>query len=651
MRRALALGCCSSFVLLVAHGCGSVQTTSSGGAGPTGGAGGHGGSGGSGATTASSSSSSSSSSTSASSGTGPCVGGQEQCVNGVHQICGGGIFSDVPCPTGKGCTAATGTCMPCVCTPGAHDASCIDGGTQSLCDPSCLAFAPAACAVDEICLNGACVTQICVPGEPHCVSSGTTEICNATGSGYDPGTTCGPKQQCFTNQGCISLCELYAKTPSSVGCSFFALNMDNFDEANPDAVTVGNVSSTLTAVVDFHGSYNGVETLIQGGIQVPPLTQHTITLPNGAIDYLHGVSALRKGGSFRVASDLPIIAYQHSPLTPAYTNDASCLLPEATLGTHYFVPSYYDALGAGGEPHPSYFNVIATANNTTVTVVVPNPTAAGSGVPQLAAGQTQTFMLNRYDTLQLVNLNAGPTAQRDLMGAEITSNAPVAVFGAVECAQVPAGYTYCDHIEEQAIPVRNWGKTYVAAHIPKRSNSERYYWRVMARDDDTVIDTTPPQSGFPVTIAKGKFHEFYTQANATPQGGSFILSGSKPFSAFQYITGQNAFGAGTGDPAMITAVPVEQFLSRYVILTPTGYTSNYVQIVRTTADDVTVDGVMVPPSAYYAIGAYTIADYAVSAGPHVILSNSPFGIVGTGYTYATSYGYPGGLALNNIAPP
>ena len=177
--------------------------------------------------------------------------------------------------------------------------------------------------------------------------------------------------------------------------------------------------------------------------------------------------------------------------------------------------------------------------------------------------------LNRYDTLQVVNANVGAANVRDLTGAEISASAPVAVFGAVECAQVPVK-TFCDHIEEQALPTRTWGKTYVGAHIPKRANTERYYSRVIASQDNTVITATPTQTGFPVTIGKGQFFEFYSQADATPAGGSFILTGNQAFTAMQYMTGQDAFGAGTGDPSMVTAVPVEQFLSRYVILDPFG---------------------------------------------------------------------------------
>jgi hypothetical protein len=564
---------------------------------------------------------------------GACTAGQQACDGaGVHQVCTNGMFTAAPCDGGQGCDKATGACLPCACSPG-PTGTCADGKSISVCNADCFGTTPMPCPGTQGCFNGACSDMVCTPKLAHCVDANTVVSCNDDGSVLSAPTACGPKEQCVEGPGCQSLCQILGNSPSSVGCSFFALNMWNFNEDNADAVVIGNTSSTVTAVVNVYSSPNGVETLLQGNIQVPPLGEYTFFIPNSSSDILFG-SGLRKGGSFRVASDLPVVAYLHSPLTPQATNDASCLLPEPTLGTHYFVASYVDALNA----YPSYFDVIATADNTQVTFKPVGTTAGGPGVPANGGGQTTTVVMNRYDTLQVASNLGG-----DVTGTEIISTGPVAVIGAVQCAQVPAGATYCDHVEEQAVPIRNWGQTYIGAHAPKRSGSEHYFWRILASTDNTVVNTTPPQMGFPKTLNKGQFYEFWTQT-------SFVFNGDHPFAAFQYISGQDAFGAGTGDPAMMNAVAVEQFLNRYVILTPSGYAQDFVQILRIAPDDVLVDGVTVPANAYYSVGAYTIADYAVAAGPHVITSAKPFGINGVGYTGVTSYGYPGGMALNNIAP-
>jgi hypothetical protein len=129
---------------------------------------------------------------------------------------------------------------------------------------------------------------------------------------------------------------------------------------------------------------------------------------------------------------------------------------------------------------------------------------------------------------------------------------------------------------------------------------------------------------------------------------SFMIEADGPIMPVQYLEGQDG-GAGTGDPASYQMVPVEQFLSRYVFVTGTGYDLNYVQVIREQGGaDVTVDGATV--AGYYSVGAYEVADWSISEGSHVADSSGPFGIIQVGYTNVTSYAYPGGLRLATINP-
>lgn len=570
-------------------------------------------------------------------GSGGAAGIDGSAGNGGGGLGGGGGSGGLGGGGGSGANGGAGGSAgdasvdaPCVCTPG-ETTTCTDVTHIDTCKPDCTGFAPASCPFGDVCANDACIAAVCTPGQPQCLDSSTWQTCNANGTGFDPGGTCGPTEQC-AGGACTSLCDLAKSHPSSVGCSFFALDMNNFNEANPDAVVVGNVSDTLTANVTLYKSPGGVETVQTATVQIPPKQLHTFFLPtepNGTA--IKAASGKTTGGAYRVASDIPVIAYLHSPLQPQATNDASLLLPEPTLTSTYVVASYIDGLGS----YPSYVDIIGTADGTTVNVVPRTATNAGAGVPSISAGTKQSFTLNRYDVLQI------GVAGGDVSGMIVSADHPLAVIGAVQCANIPVGYTYCDHVEEQMLPVETWGRHYVGAHIPKRSGTERYYWRVYAASDNTTITTTPSQTGFPKVLNHGEFYEFWSQQ-------SFLIDGDQPFLAMQYMTGQDAFGAGTGDPAMITAVPVEQWLTSYVVLTPSGYTSDYLQIIRSTSDDVLVDNVAVPASEYYAIGGYQVADHKVSAGVHSLTSKSAFGIVGVGYTAVTSYGYPGGMQLQKL---
>lgn len=326
-----------------------------------------------------------------------------------------------------------------------------------------------------------------------------------------------------------------------------------------------------------------VEQPVGAVVQIPPQGTHTWVLDIAEID---SVTMLRQGGVYRLETDIPVVAYRHSPIGSTATNDASMLLPEHALTGHYVVASYPGTVGA----YPSYFMAIAVEDGTSVDFTVAGATAGGGGVPALAAGGNAVVNMNRYGLLNVVvqAQNGG-----DLSGTTIDASAPIIVLGANECGNVPnASITYCDHLEEIMLPLEYWGEEYVGAHAPQRGN-ETYYWRVYAGEDNVTIETNPPQPGFAVTLDKGEFYQFGTKE-------SFIFTGDGPFLPVQYLAGQNG-GAGTEDPSMYQMVPVEQFLPSYAFVTGENYTKHYAQIIRPVGGaEVFVDGVQV--SGYYQVG-------------------------------------------------
>ncbi len=524
---------------------------------------------------------------------------------------------------------STGTTQACVCTPG--EINGCDGNAQSKCSADCLGFEPAPCAPGQKCTDGVCVALFCDPGVKVCEGEGATKQCNAEGGAYDPPVNCLDSESCVAG-GCLSLCAQAEATPSSVGCSFFANRMDNYDNSQPDSMIVGNTSKTKTATVQlyFTPTNSNVEAAQGGPVMLGPGKTVEFKLTNAAIAK---ASALRKGGSYRAQSTIPVVAYQHSPIGQQATNDASMLLPEHALKQDYVVASYKDGLGG----YPSYFDVIAIADGTTVKWVPPQATVAGGGVAAVAAGQTGQVAMNRFDTLQVRVANSG-----DISGTFVSADKPIWVVGAVSCVNVPNNVTYCDHIEEQMLPLDYWGKKYVGAHSPKRG-SEKHYWRIYGGEDGTVVTANPAVPGTPVMVNKGQWKEI-----VVPNNTSTIFESDKPFLPVQYLEGTNG-GAGTGDPAMYQMVATEQFLDRYAFVTGSGYNPNYAQIIRAKGNpDVKVDGVIV--TGYYAIGEYEVADWKIAEGGHLAESDAPFGIINVGYTNVTSYAYPGGMKLAVINP-
>jgi hypothetical protein len=426
--------------------------------------------------------------------------------------------------------------------------------------------------------------------------------------------------------GIPETCAQARQTQSTVGCSFHANKMQNFIE-EPTSIIVGNVSETESATVELYWGPGGVETPEGGAVVVGPLQAHEFVLDHPLEP--GDVSVHRDGGAFRVQSDRPIVAYQHSPISAQAHNDSSMLIPDHALGQFYIVAAW----NTSQPGHTSAFNVVGISDGTTVQWQPPNPTSGGAGVSAVAAFGTGSATIDRFDLLQVI-------APTDASGTIIETSAPAWVMGTVPCVNVPVNVTFCDHIEELLIPLEYWGTDYVGAHAPNRG-SEQYWWRVYSGADGVTITTEPPQSGTPVTLDRGEFHEFATQE-------SFIFTGDGPFMPVQYLEGQDG-GAGTGDPASYQMVPTEQFLPVYVFVTGTGYTENYVQIIRPLGSaDVLVDGVVV--TGYYEVGAFEVADWPITQGAHEARSEVPFGVIQVGYTDVTSYAYPGGLALAFINP-
>jgi hypothetical protein len=569
--------------------------------------------------------------------TGPdciCEAGQPsgQCVDGGVELCADDCKSYVTqaCPDGQSCSG--GACVDQICAPGATQ--CADNDTVETCSVDGLAWEPTDCDGGQACIDGACVDLLCTPNEKTCLDADKTQTCSNDGLAWLPPVNCGNTEGCNSGN-CLPLCDLVQLNPSSIGCSFTANRMDNFYANENDSIVVGNISKTKTVSVQLYRTPTNSNTeQAQGAaVNIPPGGTTTFTLTEATIDK---VSRLRVGGSYRVQSNLPVIAYQHSPLGQIFTNDASMLLPDYALKQNYVVASWRDALGS----YPSYFNVVAIQPNTVVKWTPPIATLAGTGVPAVAANATGQVTLNRADTLQVRVANS-----LDISGTIIEADKPIWVVGATECTNVPNNSClYCDHVEDMMLPLDYWGKEYVGAPSPKRG-TEKHHWRVFAGEDNITITTEPAQPGTPIVLAKkGQFKDIVVN-NST----RFVFKSDKPFMPVQYLESQTC-GANTGDPAMYQMIPVEQFLPSYAFATGTGnYPLNYVQIIRQAGGAaVTVDGVTV--TGYYTVGAYEVADWSISLGSHFAESTQPFGIVGVGYSNATSYAYPGGLQLKEINP-
>ncbi len=500
---------------------------------------------------------------------------------------------------------------------------------------------------------------VCLPDTRRCSDDATLEICAETGLEWEASpcssyTTCVPcedgDETCVAE--CKGPCESEDELPSSAGCSFVASRMirEEFTALDEvDGLMVGNPNSSQTATVQLYAIPEGKRVPVPEGdpVELPPGGQKVFTLTANFID-LTGFSRFRTGGNYRLVSDLPVVAYLHSPYQATNANDASMLLPEEALRTDYVIASFVAQL------EPSYFDVIAIEDDTVVTWTPLVGATAGNGFPidPVKAGKTGEIHMNRFDEARIAASSEDEpnVLNRDVSGTIVHANKPIWVVGASRCSRIPNGKEACDHLQEQMLPIDYWGNTYVGAPSPKR-NDEPHIWRVFAGAKDGVTVTVDPPVVEPIVLSKrGEWVEFQV-----PNGVGFVLEGDGPFMPVQYLAGFATSGK-IGDPSMYQMIPVEQFLERYVFVTGEGYHVHYVQIIRHKGGaDVTVDDVLV--TDYDSIGDFEVADVEIEQGPHLAESEGEFGIIQVGYTIGSSalgissYAYPGGMKVEQISIP
>jgi hypothetical protein len=451
-----------------------------------------------------------------------------------------------------------------------------------------------------------------------------------------------------------------------------AVDLDNFDDAStgfdaaaqPWAVTVSNPNDRVVSV-EFA---DGRGARVAGPIEVAPGAVERVRLPRADAD-----ATSLTFNSFRIVSSAPVTAHQFNPENnvDVYSNDATLLLPASALGLQYLVLGWPTEVQQvplfGPRVFRSFVTIVGVAATTTdVTIRTPATAAiaAGPGFDALAAGSERRITLQRGQTLALTTTEVN---RADLTGMEIVANYPVAVFAGAECANVPLGNTYCDHIEEQLTPVSAWGTEYVAANFEQRGREPSVY-RILASSDGTVVTVEPPQPGFSTaTLARGRVVEIVSDAD-------FVIRGTAPISVAQFMVGSSypgpaegctrdpestlpstcaipsddrcIQGSGIGDPASMMLVPSRQLRSDYVVLTPRDYFENYLTLIVPESGAVNLDGVAVAgDSTPIGSTGWSVLRVPVNEGSHTLRGTAPFGLYAYGYECDVSYAYAGGMNL------
>jgi hypothetical protein len=484
-----------------------------------------------------------------------------------------------------------------------------------------------------------------------------------------------------------------------VGCDYWPTVTANLvQDAFDFAVAVANVGAD-----DAHVSVTG-----------PNGVNKQVTVVGGSLEKIYlpwvqelkgpaltGITAsvISKGGAYHLVSDRPVVVYQFNPLefraaggepgkdwskcqklsitAPecySYSNDASLLLPSTAMSGSYRIMGSYgfsrhpmqegtttpdtsQPLQPGAAP---YFVVTATSDDTAITVKLgpKGKVVAGGGVSAAPAGGVLTLRLNAGDVAEVVS---GSGREFDFSGSLLSADKPVQVITGVACIDFPLDVTACDHVEETVFPAQTMGRHYVVmTPTGPKENKVGHVVRFFGNADGTTLTYKPSQpSGCPATLAAGDVVE------CDLVDTDFEVSGSAEFGVAMFMIGADradpdAHSGGfntqpQGDPSQTFAVTVEQYRTRYVFLAPTDYKTSYVDVIAEANTKLELDGQDVsnkqkPIAGTSWFSARIKLDAGHAQGVHVLVSDKPTGIQVMGYGDNTTYMYPGGLNLGEIAP-
>lgn len=332
------------------------------------------------------------------------------------------------------------------------------------------------------------------------------------------------------------------------------------------------------------------------------------------------------------------------------TSDAFIALPADVLGQEYIIMSHnaISSSSVGNYDTPSQFAIVATQDNTAVTITPSAPTS------QNTAGTQKKVILDKGDAYLV---QTPRNAVTDLTGSAISSDKPIAVFSGQQRTKMPVSFSSRDHIVEQLAPIPSWGGSAFITPYPLANGAnptlyDRY--RVLAAFDNTevyidgiLIRTLNAREFFEADIVKAQW---------------ITATGPIMVAQFKKSSNESSGVDNTGDPFMIVNSPVEQYLKRYHCFNVKAWeggqqdiygAEQFLTVIVPTDSIGTVklNGVPIPPNRFkpLSITSYSYTDrLQVQTGINTVEANVGIGVYVYGYGLANSYGYIGGMKYDTI---
>ena len=150
----------------------------------------------------------------------------------------------------------------------------------------------------------------------------------------------------------------------------------------------------------------------------------------------------------------------------AGSGEAYLALPIIRRSHNFYLASYPSIQGVGS----SFYGLAAAVETCVDVYLISNGTYAHHKSIHMQAGD----VYQEY------------SSSGDFTGLNVQSAQGVAVFSGHECAQVPVGLQYCDHLLEQMPPTHEWDDEMVVPGIPGRNPKAGYTVRIIAAEEVNV---------------------------------------------------------------------------------------------------------------------------------------------------------------------
>ncbi len=430
-----------------------------------------------------------------------------------------------PCPDNEVCIEQT--CVPCP----EGETVCFEQQVLE-CAEHFQEYTLTACEGETYCQSGFCIA--CYPGTVSCGGDLGNEVwkCADDGSAVALEMVCPVGTKCLQGY-CVDPCSDDFKTKSSVGCDYYAVDLENADiggfgvevVANDAqfAVVASNPDPDLAVSVSVHETFGG-PAIVGLTAEIPPLGLEVFKLPPRNV-----TGTVRGELAWYISGTRPFVAHQFNPLDnehPVYSNDASLLLPAKGVGSEYLVITGQTT---------AFLTVVGVTQDTEVTIT---PTAniepaADESVPFIKENTPWTVTLGPGE---VVNLRS-QLNDKDLTGSHVIASDPVIVFAGNQGA-FAADKCCADHLEQQQLPLAAWGAVAAVGRSAARGVAPDH-WRVLAAADGTSV-TFEPEVSAALTLNRGEWVQFSA-------GQDFVATANHPIQVAQVLAGSHEITIDGGE--------------------------------------------------------------------------------------------------------